>query len=113
MANAHYAYQLVQGPYYLVGDGYSIEEHLNPVLLNEDTTEGKFVPMIKGQRVDSVGWKAYAGPNNGAIQNQTFTVLYQGKPYDLPTVFVHRTYYFYVGKMIIFDNEVHPAPWKY
>lgn len=82
----------------LKGKGYSVEEHILPLLdrglqLPDATSEHTFVPVVKGFARDTVGLNFPPGTGSYMDQRVTqwFTVKFRGHTYDLTTEFEHRT----------------------
>jgi RHS repeat-associated protein len=82
----------------LTANGYSVEEHITPLLdrgmqIGDNTSEGRFIPVVDSFTRDTVGLNKPPGANTYMDQRVTqwFTVKFKGCTYDLTTEFEHRT----------------------
>ncbi len=85
----------------LKGNGYGVEEHISPSA-GIHTSEGTFVPATDGVSQDIVGYADWSSGQARSVTlpdtfnidvkvEQTFTVSYRGKEYNLTTRFEHET----------------------
>jgi hypothetical protein len=77
----------------LTGAGYSAKEHIFGTDADKAHVSLFPLPLSNGEFKDKVGLDPPPGQDTNAhyIQYQSFTVFYQGKKYDLTTIFKHET----------------------